>query len=83
VRRLSRHAQRLQAFGAAALWNCIRDIGDSLRGLSDRHLGDHLVGQRVDGRQAVGILQSDIDALSIAGRPDAMRQFANRDGGNR
>ena len=66
MRYLTRDTERLEAFGATALWNCIRDIVDSLRRLSDRHFGDHLVGQRIDCRQTVSILEADIDALSVA-----------------
>jgi hypothetical protein len=44
--------------------------------LADRHRGDHLVGQRVDRRHRIGVLQPDIDTRAIARWPNAVRQLA-------
>ncbi len=77
---LAGNAKRLQVLRAVAIGNCIRDIGDRLRRLSDRDGGNDLVGQRVDGREGIGVFKTDIDARAIARGPDAVRQIADRNG---
>ncbi len=73
-------AKRHQVCQAIAIRHGVRNVRDRLRRLADRNIGDHLVAQRVDHRELVGILESDIDAGTVTRRPDAMRQIADGDG---
>ena len=73
-------AERLQPLRARAFRNRVRNIDDRLRRLPDRAGRDHLVGERIDRGQPVGIFQADIDPAAVARRPDAVRQFSHRNG---
>ena len=38
-----------EVFGASACWNCVGNVDQGLRGLSDGDIGDYLIRQRIDG----------------------------------
>ena len=80
VKDLTRNVKLLQILRAVACRNCIRNVDDSLRCLSDRAGRDQFVGCGIDRGHAIGIFQSDIDPAAVAGRPNAVRQLADRDG---
>jgi hypothetical protein len=49
-----------------------------LRRLADGDRRDHLVGKRIDGGDAVTVLEPDIDAVAVARRPDPVGQRPDR-----
>ena len=77
---LSGDAERLQIFTVVRIGRGVRNISDRLRRLSDRDVGDHGVGRRVDRRERVSIFKPDIDPAAVARRPHAVRKIADRDG---
>ena len=58
----------------------LRDVDQRLCRLSVRYRRDHPVGRCVDGGHRIAVLDADIDARAVSGRPDAMRQVADRNG---
>src|ERR1700688_2770122 len=78
MRGLAGNAKRLQTLRAVAFRHRVRNIGDRLRRLTDRAGRNQFVGDGVDRGHAVGVFQPDIDPAAVAGRPDAVRQFADR-----
>ena len=80
MRGLLGDAQRHESLRASAAGHGIGHIRDRLTPLADRARRHHLVGQRIDGDQAISVLKPDIDPCSIAGWPDPMRQRADRNG---
>lgn len=80
MRGLAGDTERLQVLAIVGIGCCARNIGDRLGCLSDRYVCDHRVGCGVDCRERVGILEPDIYARAVAGRPHAVRKIADRDG---
>ena len=65
MRRLAGNSERLQVLHSVAVRHRIGNIGKSLRRLSDRDDRDDLVGQCVDGGEAITIFKPDIHPRSI------------------
>jgi hypothetical protein len=76
--RLSGEAERRQSLLAVAFRHRVRHIVDGLCRLPDRHSRDDLVAERVDRRESVRVLKSNINPCAVPGRPDTARQLAYR-----
>jgi hypothetical protein len=68
VRNLPRDSEWFQVSGAGTGRHGIGDVGKSLWRLADWGRRDHLVGERINNGDSVAVLQSDIDAATVAGR---------------
>ena len=71
------NAKRHEPLHAVSARNRVRYVDDRLSRLPDRDLRNNGVRQGVDRRQLVVILESHVDARSVAGRPNSVRQFAD------
>ena len=74
-------AERDEAVSAAAGWNCVRDINESLRRLPDGDVGDDLARQCVNRDRMVAIFQSDVNSCAITGRPNGFAEYWSVDAG--
>src|SRR5437762_9164053 len=79
---LPRQSEWLQSLHAVTARYCVRNVVHRLRSLADRNRRHYPVFERVYCRQAVLVLESDVNARAIARRPDAMRQLAHRNRGD-
>src|SRR6267143_3879955 len=79
VGRVAGNTQRLETLAPPSRRHGIRDVDERLCGLADRDGRDDLVLERVDRRHGIAVLDADVDAGAVAGRPDPMRQLTDRD----
>jgi hypothetical protein len=58
--------------GGRSIGNSVGHIDQGLCCLPDRNIRDHYIGQRVDCRCLLTVLQRDVNSGTIAGRPDTV-----------
>src|SRR5207302_10462631 len=75
----ARGIQRLKIFASLSRWHGVRNVDERLRRLADGDGGDDFVLERVDRRHHVPVFDADVEARAVAGRPEAVRQVADRD----
>src|SRR5581483_6719758 len=75
---LARDSERHKVGGAVSRRHRAWNVNQSLRRLANGNGGDHPGCDRVDCKYSVAVLQADVNALVVAGTPDAMRQIARR-----
>jgi len=78
MRHLAGNSERLQVLHSVTVRHGVGNVGESLGRLPDWNRGDDFIGQRIYGSKSITILKSDIHTRSIAGRPNPMGQFADR-----
>src|SRR5262249_25629470 len=69
--------------GAGTLRNCVWHVNESLCRLSNGHIGDHLIRQRVNDSGLEAVFQCDVNTRTITGRPNAVGEVPYRNGRNR
>ena len=75
-----RHSKRLQVRRTLIRDDCVRHIHQRLWQLACRNRGNNLIRGRIDRLHAVTVFQANVDATSITGAPDAVRQIVGLDG---
>ena len=69
----------LQVLGSFAGRYGVWNVHHGLRGLPDWDGGHHLVLEGIDGSDHVAVLDSDVHAGAVPGRPDSVRQLTDGD----